>query len=168
MAREDLSSVRPNHSCSSQLPRVSNSNRDSNHLNPSLLNSRRLLARHPILNAQTLSYPISHGTFIARLLLHSSNRNSPAAPLHLAPLPVVPVQHQHQVARGLLRLPGVMDGLQPRLRRAIPCCAMERRSSTQRITYVRNVRSLSHVLPTTHPHLSPPNAKRPEYRLQEP
>src|SRR6266436_231121 len=86
MAREDLSSVRPNHSCSSQLPRVSNSNRDSNHLNPSLLNSRRLLARHPILNAQTLSYPISHGTFIARLLLHSSNRNSPAMPLHLAPL----------------------------------------------------------------------------------
>ena len=160
--RADLSSARPNHSCGSQLHKFSKRNRagnnNCNHLNPSLLDSHRLLAhRVLLLRVPSLSCPISLGTFMTRvppphLLPKSSSRNNHAMPLHLAVhLPNVLVQHRPQVVQDLQRPLRVTDDRQPRPRRAIPCCAMERRSSTQKRTYVRNVRFLIHLsLPLTH------------------
>ena len=86
------------------------------------------------------------------LLPKSSSRNNHAMPLHLAVHPPnVLVQHRPQVVQDLQRPLRVTDDRQPRPRRAIPCCAMERRSSTQKRTYVRNVRFLIHLsLPLTH------------------
>ena len=94
------------------------------------------------------------------LLLLRSSRNSPAIPLHLVHhLPVVLVRHRRQVARDQQRPLRVMGGPQPRLRQVIRFSVAERRSSTLKTTYVRNVRSVHHVPLTIHPHFTAPTRK---------
>ena len=166
-ARADLSSVRPNHSYNSRPLRTSSSNRGSNNnhepLDPGHPNMRHPLAQQPlVLYAHNLSCPISLGTSIARALHHlpRSSRNNPAMLLRPAlRLPVVLVQHQPQVAQGLQRPPQAMDDRQPRLRRAIPYCATEKRSSIRRTTCVRNVRFFTPSLTCCSPMLCPRTRK---------
>ena len=57
-----------------------------------------------------------------------------------------------------------MGGPRPRPRQVILYCATERHSSTLKPTYVRNVRSVPHVLATVNPHLTAPKREKARIR----